>query len=507
MKQSDISEATDAQLLSRFEAGRDQCAFKEIVRRHGAMVLATAKRITLNREDAEDAFQATFFALAKGSGRIRCKDALVGWLHNTAQRCAKSIRRANARRQCKVNDATNSHSELATEVDDQAGKNTLDSVADDELATILDEELAKLPAQLKSVIILCELEGVSQRQAANQLGIASSTLRARLNKGRTLLKGALVRRGVTASLSGLTAYVLSSNTSSSLSASLIADTATKATLFAAGKPAAEIGVSEQVIHTASSLLSMARMVDLMKSTLLPIALLAVMGSLTLVAQMTTNKPISFYDDFDDGNYADGSPVRWTPNPMQTGGSLDASSGDFVFAFDDNTDRNVGVGAAVINVSYRDTSIRTQTRVMETGGSATIIARGQGPQSSEAYFAAVSHLPEFGGSVVMAGRANASDRVADNTYFTPSRGTDRLAQLSHDVRKVDTVLQLDIVGNNIKVWAWAATDSMPNEPQYSVIDDAYDDGFVAVVLHCAPEHTTPQKAVFRYVQVADTPLRR
>src|SRR5947207_106569 len=72
------SPSTDADLLDRYVTARDEAAFAELVRRHGPAVLAVCRRITRDREDAEDAFQATFLVLARKADRVRPGSAVGG---------------------------------------------------------------------------------------------------------------------------------------------------------------------------------------------------------------------------------------------------------------------------------------------------------------------------------------------------------------------------------------------------------------------------------------------
>jgi DNA-directed RNA polymerase specialized sigma24 family protein len=86
---------TDAQLLERFAATRDEAAFELLARRHGPMVLGVCRRVLGDAHEAEDAFQATFLVLARKAASVASYRSTGRWLYTVAQRVAL---RARARR-------------------------------------------------------------------------------------------------------------------------------------------------------------------------------------------------------------------------------------------------------------------------------------------------------------------------------------------------------------------------------------------------------------------------
>src|SRR3954470_22622439 len=80
----------DARLLARYAAGGDADAFELLVWRHAGMVLGVCRRVLGDEHAAEDAFQATFLALARQARSIR--GCVPAWLHRVARRAAVRAR-------------------------------------------------------------------------------------------------------------------------------------------------------------------------------------------------------------------------------------------------------------------------------------------------------------------------------------------------------------------------------------------------------------------------------
>src|SRR5262249_45441171 len=79
-----LGKLTDRELLRRYAKTRDERAFQVIMERHGPMVLRACRRFLGNQQDAEDAFQATFFVLARKAGLRRWEQSVANWLYSVA---------------------------------------------------------------------------------------------------------------------------------------------------------------------------------------------------------------------------------------------------------------------------------------------------------------------------------------------------------------------------------------------------------------------------------------
>jgi RNA polymerase sigma factor (sigma-70 family) len=182
---------SDAELLRRFVGRRDEAAFELLVWRHGPMVLGVCRRVLRNPADAEDAFQATFLALAGKAGGIARGGAVGPWLCRVALRAALRARTTAAKRVTQTLPADLPSPEVG-------------GPAERDWQPILDEEINRLPERYRRPVVLCHLQGCTLAEAARQLGCPRGTVAVRLVRARQRLRVRLTRRGVAlaATLSG-----------------------------------------------------------------------------------------------------------------------------------------------------------------------------------------------------------------------------------------------------------------------------------------------------------------
>jgi cytochrome c peroxidase len=224
-----VRQLSDQHLLQQFSDHRDEAAFGTLLRRHGPMVLDVCRGVLNNEADAEDAFQATFLILARKATSIRKTDSVGSWLYGVAYRTALKAR---------------SHLTTQQKNDARAPARTImepDDLTWREAQQVLHEELAGIAERYRVPLVACYLEGKTQDEAAAQLGLAKSTLKERLERGRSMLRARLVRRGLGPAALLLATAWPAATASASLSATLASSTIKAASLYAAGQ-AAETGV-------------------------------------------------------------------------------------------------------------------------------------------------------------------------------------------------------------------------------------------------------------------------
>ena len=178
--------ASDAELLVRYARAADGTAFELLVRRHAGTVWAVCRAaLPGDRHAAEDAFQATFLALARKAGSVRGESA-GGWLFRVARNAA-TRRRASGGREPPV---------PLTEQGAHAPRSPGCEVERDETAAVVQDEVDRLAAKYRDPVVLCFYEGHSHAEAAARLGWPIGTVASRLARAKDRLRARLVRRGV-----------------------------------------------------------------------------------------------------------------------------------------------------------------------------------------------------------------------------------------------------------------------------------------------------------------------
>lgn len=231
---SSPGDVSDADLLARFIARRDEAAFELLLWRHGSMVLHLCRDVTRDEHAAEDAFQATFLALVRKAASIRSRESLGAWLYRVAYRVALRARRG---------ERETAHVDLA---EIPAARELPDEAELRELRPLLHEEVQRLPAKYRTPVVLCYLEGLTHEEAARQLGWPKGTVAGRLARAREMLRKRLTRRGVALS-TALAALALAPPTASAVvPAALVQMTLKNCLLVASGATTAGV-VSAHVL--------------------------------------------------------------------------------------------------------------------------------------------------------------------------------------------------------------------------------------------------------------------
>src|SRR5262245_48803839 len=160
---------TDGQLLEDYISRRHEAALAALVARHGPMVWGVCRRVLGKDQDAEDAFQATFLVLVRRAASLALTTSVGNWLYGVAHQTALKARATMAKRRTRERQVTAMPEPAA------AGQDPWP-----DLEPLLDEELSRLPEKYRSVLVLCDLEGKTRKDAALHLGCPEGTVAGRL---------------------------------------------------------------------------------------------------------------------------------------------------------------------------------------------------------------------------------------------------------------------------------------------------------------------------------------
>lgn len=161
-----------------------EARFVAIVREHYAFAWRVLRRFGLSKTDADDAAQQVFLVMSQRIDEVAPPKERA-FLFRTATYVAAKVYRARRRR-------PETPAEDCEESEDAAPQP--DELVDRRRAReLLDRLLSEMPHDLKSVIVLFELEGLTMSEIADALEVPPGTVASRLRRARAELAARVAR--------------------------------------------------------------------------------------------------------------------------------------------------------------------------------------------------------------------------------------------------------------------------------------------------------------------------
>jgi len=186
-------ELNDNNLISRGLQG-DQESLRVLFTRYRRLLYILAQRVVRNHEEAEDAVQSCLLLAYRNLSNVKYHSSFRSWLVRILINEALGIVRERKIRPAITPEQSNSEAQGEwLERFPAPGPDPEQAFATRESAGILMSHVVRLPAPLRSAIMLCDIGEHTIEEACTILGLAPNTVKARLHRGRAKL-GLAMRR-------------------------------------------------------------------------------------------------------------------------------------------------------------------------------------------------------------------------------------------------------------------------------------------------------------------------
>ena len=195
-----MSETDDRTLLDKAVAG-DAGALEALMGRHAGRVYRLAFGITRNPADAEEVVQDVFLTVVRKGGGFEGQAALATWMYRVTMNAALNRRRGK-RRELEV--SLEEHLPTYTEDGHRAGDRSdllidwsstpEDRALSGESRRVLESAIDSLPEHYRAVLILRDVEELSNEEVASIVGDSLASVKSRLHRARMALREQLTRR-------------------------------------------------------------------------------------------------------------------------------------------------------------------------------------------------------------------------------------------------------------------------------------------------------------------------
>lgn len=167
---------------------QDPQAFEELVRQTAPRLLATITRILGPQADAEEALQETFISAWKSIEGFDRRASLATWLHRIAVNAA--LGRLRTAQRHPTTSLSSEEQQIGLPFDGipaawaEPGPTLEKRIA---MRRAIQRALDMIPADLRLVLLLRDVEELSSREVAEQMGITDAAVRQRLHRARTAM--------------------------------------------------------------------------------------------------------------------------------------------------------------------------------------------------------------------------------------------------------------------------------------------------------------------------------
>jgi len=178
----------DAAIVVRVQGG-DTNAFEELVRRHSRRVFGTLAGLLGNLDDARDVTQDVFLKAFEHIGRFQRRSKFSTWLTSIAINTGTELLRQ--RKPFESLDEGEEEAEFRPRQIQSWANNPEQALAASQRIDLVREGVLSLPEKYRVVVLLRDINQVSTEEAAAALGLSIPAVKARLLRGRLMLRESL----------------------------------------------------------------------------------------------------------------------------------------------------------------------------------------------------------------------------------------------------------------------------------------------------------------------------
>lgn len=183
--------------LLRKARGGDPKAFTAIVRQYEQVAYSFAFKVCRDKEKAAETLQDTFVNVYRKLGQFNRRSKFTTWLYAiVVNNCRMKHRRTQLdRATTSLDEVDGPHGGDGRSADHQSERTVaswksspLDRVMTDELRTLLDDAIGRLPLDYRTVFVLRDIEGQSAEETARMLKLSVPAVKSRLRRARVFLR-------------------------------------------------------------------------------------------------------------------------------------------------------------------------------------------------------------------------------------------------------------------------------------------------------------------------------